>query len=579
MNRPPPPTRQSDNTFEMVVLVVVAMAVAAGVILWLGAQTASLVHSRQLLDLDARSVAIALRQVPSAWGDPRAAFEEPARSQLPGPVLFWACAVLALAACVAVVNLAWRVFRSDRTPLDRRSRLGVATEARLATAKELAPLIVRRPQPGRFLLGRFHRHLIAAENPPRRRRRGRRQGRRGDIGSVALIGPSRSGKTRCAESGIRTWGYPAILSSVKTDLLAATIEERRRVGNVRVFDPTGVTGITSSHWTPLRAASTLQGAAATAKGLVDAAPRDERHGDSHWLKQAEILLTSLLWLAANSEKRTISDVVAWVMALDRPTDTSSGTVAPLLRAHVDGDDKALAKNAAMVHGWMKGLWDFDPRTSSSVYATARTAIWPWADPDVAAVSQRCDIDLDWLMAANNTLYLATPIGDQDRLAPVLGGLIADLVNQAFERTSRHRSRLDPTMLLVLDEAANTPLRKLPEWASTVAGIGIQLVTVWQSKAQLEAIYGIQADTILTNHLTKVFFTGMSDATGLDYVGRLTGHEHVPGYLGTDRIESDDRIHPTQLPLLAANVVRQMRPGDALLVHGTLPPAHIRPARA
>ena len=201
------------------------------------------------------------------------------------------------------------------------------------------------------------------------------------------------------------------------------------------------------------------------------------------------------------------------------------------------------------------------------------------DPDVAAVSDRCDLDLDWLLTGTNTLYLATPLADQDRLAPVLGGLIADLVNQAFERTSRHRARLDPTPLVVLDEAANTPLRKLPEWASTVAGIGIQLVTVWQSKSQLEAIYGAHADTILTNHLTKLFFTGMSDTAGLDYVGRLSGQEHVPGYLGNDHIESGERIQPTQLPLLAPNVVRQMRPGDALLVHGTLPPAHIRPSRS
>jgi hypothetical protein len=186
-----------------------------------------------------------------------------------------------------------------------------------------------------------------------------------------------------------------------------------------------VTGMPSAHWTPLRGAASLQGAAATAKALVDSAQRGERGGDSHWLKQAEILLTSLLWLAANTEKRTITDVVDWVLGLDRPTETSSGTVAPLLRAHIDGDDPALAAGATPVHRWMKGLWDLDPRTSSSIYATARTAIWPWADPDVAAVSEDCDIDLNWLLTGTNTLYLATPLADQDRLAPVLGGLISD----------------------------------------------------------------------------------------------------------------------------------------------------------
>lgn len=226
----------------------------------------------------------------------------------------------------------WRVVRSDRTPLDQRTRLGVGAEARLATAQDLRPLIVGRPRPGRFVLGRFRRHLLAAENPAAASRRKRW---RSDIGSIALIGPSRSGKTRCARAGIRHWGQPAILSSVKTDLLAATVEERRRLGEVNVFDPTGVTGMASAHWTPLRAAGSLQGAAATAKALVDAAPRGARSSDSHWLKQAEILLTSLLCLAANSEKPTISDVVDWVLGLDRPTDESSGTVGPLLRAQVE----------------------------------------------------------------------------------------------------------------------------------------------------------------------------------------------------------------------------------------------------
>ena len=41
----------------------------------------------------------------------------------------------------------------------------------------------------------------------------------------------------------------------------------------------------------------------------------------------------------------------------------------------------------------------------------------------------------------------------------------------------------------------------------------------------------QADTSLTNHLTKLFFAGMSDTAGLDYATRLLGHEHVPGVLG------------------------------------------------
>ena len=63
---------------------------------------------------------------------------------------------------------------------------------------------------------------------------------------------------------------------------------------------------------------------------------------------------------------------------------------------------------------------------------------------------------------------------------------------------------------------------------------MQLVTVWQSIAQIHALYGRQADTILTNHITKLFFGGMSDLEGLDYINRLLGEEHVPGTLPPQR---------------------------------------------
>ena len=121
------------------------------------------------------------------------------------------------------------------------------------------------------------------------------------------------------------------------------------------------------------------------------------------------------------------------------------------------------------------------------------------------------------------------------------------------------------------------MRSLPEYASTVAGIGILLVTIWQSKAQLDASYGRAADTILTNHLTKVFYTSASDLSGLELAGRLVGEAHVP----TRSVAADPSGRKStsesslELTLAPPHVLRQMLPGDALLVHGTLPPAHLR----
>jgi type IV secretion system protein VirD4 len=242
---------------------------------------------------------------------------------------------------------------------------------------------------------------------------------------------------------------------------------------------------------------------------------------------------------------------------------------------------ATALAARQVQGWLHGQWNTDPRTTSSVYATARNAVWPWADPTIAATADRCDITLDWLLADANTLYLSAPLGDETRIGVVFAVLLHDLVTQAFDRYNRTGEALDPRLLILLDEAANTPLPKLPQWSSTVTGAGIQLVTVWQSKAQLDTTYGKDAETVLTNHRSKLIYpSGMTDLATVQYISELVGDEHVRSDLDDRgwKVRPDEsstgRSPATVVPYLPASTLRRVAVGDALLVHGHLPPAWI-----
>ncbi len=84
---------------------------------------------------------------------------------------------------------------------------------------------------------------------------------------------------------------------------------------------------------------------------------------------------------------------------------------------------------------------------------------------------------------------------------------------AYERATETGKPLDPPLLLVLDECANiAPLRDLATLASTGAGQGIQLVSVFQDMAQINAVYGRdRAPTIVSNHRAKVILSGIADA--------------------------------------------------------------------
>jgi type IV secretion system protein VirD4 len=490
---------------------------------------------------------------------------------------YWAATGAVIAVGAALVAVAVRLVGGSRVGTLPRRPLGVEARARFATARDLRPLVARGRCSGRFPLGRHQRLRLATELPPPAGPRRRRKST-GDRGAVALIGPSRSGKTTAAVTGILEWEGPAVLSSVKADLLATTCGWRRQVGDVRVYDPTHTTGADSAGWSPLRAAHTVLGAQRAARALCEAAPRgdDVKGGLGYWLAQSEILLFGLLYVAAHTGA-DMARVCEWVMVQDRPREDSPGDVQVALNRLLCSDDPAVLDGATRASQAVMSMWEMEDETRSSVYGTAQTVVWPWADPGVAAAARADSVSLDWLLGAHNTLYLCAPIEDQQRLAPAFGGLLNDLVKQVFLRVAATGRPLDPPLLLVIDEAGNTPLRSLPQYASTLAGLGVLLVTIWQSIAQIEDAYRRQADTILTNHMSKVFYTGLSDPAAFRYIAQVLGDVEVETRSRSEAVDwrSSLQVSTTREPLVPPHMARQMRPGDALLIHGTLPPAHVR----
>lgn len=219
---------------------------------------------------------------------------------------------------------------------------------------------------------------------------------------------------------------------------------------------------------------------------------------------------------------------------------------------------------------------------SSIFGTAQAAVWPWLNPTVANSAEGTDVSLDWLLSGSNTLYASAPLRAAKRLAPAIGGMIGDLLDQVAQRVARTGRPLDPPLLLVLDEVGNTPLRELPELVSTLSGLGVQIVTIWQSITQVKSAYGDHAGTIIANHRTKVFFSGISDPDTFELAVRLVGDEQVVNRVASRELGLGERSGHKSLQestittaAVPGHVLRQQPTGTALLVHGTIPPAHLR----
>jgi type IV secretion system protein VirD4 len=220
----------------------------------------------------------------------------------------------------------------------------------------------------------------------------------------------------------------------------------------------------------------------------------------------------------------------------------------------------------------------EERQRSSIYTTAETILAAYADPRVMDAARRPEISPAALLDGHaHTLYLAGPAHEQRRLAPVFAALVEEVVAVAYEMHNATGRPLDPPLLVVGDELANiAPIRSLPQIASTGAGQGIQLVSIFQDLAQIEQRWGRSWRTVASAHRAKLFGTGIGDPGTLAYVRELSGESEyeqrseTSGFLG----QRSETVGSTYRSIAPSHVVRESDPNSAVLIYGNLPAAKL-----
>jgi type IV secretion system protein VirD4 len=142
-----------------------------------------------------------------------------------------------------------------------------------------------------------------------------------------------------------------------------------------------------ARWSPVGQAASVVGAQRAARALVEAAPRGGVEGGvDFWLAHAEILLSGLLFVAHHGH-RDMGSVAGWVLLQDRPSDLGPGEVRTCLDLVLADRDTQVPTDAAEAARGLLAIWEMEDRTRSSVYATAQTVVWPWAEPSVATLGR------------------------------------------------------------------------------------------------------------------------------------------------------------------------------------------------
>ncbi|GLZ15629.1 hypothetical protein Acsp04_58640 [Actinomadura sp. NBRC 104425] len=381
---------------------------------------------------------------------------------------------------------------------------------------------------------------------------------------VAFMAP-RSGKTTTQSiPHVLSAPGPVIATSNKADLWSAiaTVRAEATGGRIWLFDPQHITYQPQTWWwDPLAGLTTVEDAHRLAGHFVLTV--DDGQKKDLWGPAAQDLLCGL-FLAAATSGRSLHHVARW---LDEP---AVPTPIELLQA----------AGFHLMASSLKGTQNGAVETRDGIYQTARTAAKALRDQEILAwVTPNPDLpafDPDAFAGSRDTLYLLSK--SLSAAAPLIAALTDTTMRAAERRAEQAGGRLDPPLVVALDEAANIcRIADLPQLYSHLGSRGIIPVTILQSYEQGVTVWGEPGMAALWGAATrKLIGAGIDSPRLVRDLATLVGQHDVPVRSITySDGRASEQISLRRQDILEAADIRALPAGTALLLATGTKPALIR----
>ena len=400
---------------------------------------------------------------------------------------------------------------------------------------------------------------------------GRRGGRFLTFGGsehVLVEAPTRSGKgTGIVIPNLLTWAGSVIVLDVKRENYDSSAGFRAKYGqDVFLFNPTDREGRTA-RYNPL--------------AYID-------RGDPDDVIIELQKIATMLFLApergeafwANGARTGFVGVGAWLAE----TSDEPLTMGAIYRHLTGGDARSFFKkelaNAQLrlSTGCRTALSDFAGGSDNSfadIKKTITNVLGLWLNPLVDAATSASDFDLRDLRKRHISIYLGVSPDELDRIAPLYNLLFQQLIDLNVRELPGDTTPVP--VLVILDEFARLGRASVIASAfSYVAGYGIRLLPVIQSRSQLRGVYGEHvADEIVANCGVEVAFTPKELRVGnelserLGYVGQasVTKSLTINGWLANRSKSISEQRRALMLP----QELMQFPPTKLILLRGGIPP--------
>jgi len=483
-------------------------------------------------------------------------------------------AVLVLAALLALAYLRWALWPSSRLPRFRVRVMRLRLALRLHPGRGHASVAELHLRWGRLAawrrsgrirrsLGTWQRLCHPGEHSVFLGRAQHRHGLRVPLEEHGLIiAPPRAFKTALLADVVLGYPGPVISTTTKHDVFDLTSGVRAQAGPVHVFNPQGIGGVPSTfRWNPLEGCQDPAVAIRRADGFANAIKAE---GDNAFFQNAaRAYLRAMFHAAALAGGADMRLVSRWAL-----TGTRGGAEPAehiLRRAGADSwaDELAQLRGAA-------------ERTAATNEMVMGQALGFMSDPALAVAVLPVDgagLDFAQFLRERGTLYLiADSDHDESPLAPLFAALASEAhYVAALQGQASPGGRLDPPLLMALDEIVQVCPCPVDKWCADSGGKGIQIITVAHGEAQLASRWGDHGrQVILDTAGVKVVLSGVTDVRTLETFSKLCGDAALQEH-GEDR--------HSRHPVMSPEMIRQLPAGRGLVIRGGLSPVIARVPRA
>jgi type IV secretion system protein VirD4 len=379
---------------------------------------------------------------------------------------------------------------------------------------------------------------------------------------VLVIGPPRGGKTGLLAGLILRYPGPVLSTTTKHDVFQLTSGIRARRGPAHVFNPQSVGGVPSTfRWNPVAGCTDPATAIRRADGFAKAVNMAGTEEATFWSGKASDFMRCLFHAAAHAGG-DMRLVARWALGNAEPAedilDSAGADQWAAELAELRGEAQKTAATIRMVLSRALGFMT-DPALARSVLP---------ADQDQG-------VDIEAFLAEAGTLYMiAESEHDDSPVAPLFAAMAGEIHHAAGQAgQSMPGGRLDPPLLMALDEIVQTCPVPLPAWLADSGGKGIQLIPVAHGEAQLRTRWGKDgAQAILDTCGVKIWLPGITDTATLKMASELCGQAC---FTERDRSRTywlargrePDRHRRVWHDVMTADMIRQLPTGYALVIRG------------